>query len=342
MAKVEAVTMRRMRLYPIIGRCLLFLLFATMAACSPQPATIKEQPASQKPAEFEVGPITFEPPVVMVGDSVTATALVKNIGDVAGTYTAVLSVDGQEVDSKAIPVDPGSSQEVSFQLSKTTAGSYKLATGNSSTVLTVYNWNPQTIQYDDSDGVSAGIYVSGENGHIVHFTPPAKAFKIQKIKIFVSLYFLNTSYLDKNHFTLRIWDKEENKLLWSQDFPWRLFWGFFGWKEIEVPDIRVNDDFYIEIVTNSNPMRYKPGTEIPSPGGDPIGFAEMGKPVPYEYNNVIVIGFDYPQSYVKSSSNRPETRSGYSYMGKLIDPGQKRLEGIQWLIRVEGEGAPGS
>jgi len=334
--------MRQWKLYPIVVSCLLFLLFAMMAACSQPPATNENAPASQRPAEFEVGLITFEPTTGMVGNLFTATTTVKNIGDIAGTYTATISIDGQEVDSKAIPVEQGSSREVSFQLSKTTAGSYKLAIGNSSTVLTVYNWSPQTIQYDESDGVSEGIYVSGENGHIVHFTPPANAFKLQKIRIFVSLYFLNTSYLDKNHFTVRIWDKEGNKQLWSQDFPWRLFWGFYGWKEIEVPDIRVNDDFYVEIVTHSNPMRYKPGTEIPSPGGDAIGFAEMGKPVPYEYNNVIVIGFDYPQSYVNSPSNRPETRSGYSYLGKLIDPGQDRLKGIRWLIRVEGEGATGN
>jgi hypothetical protein len=312
-----------------------------MAACSQPPAATETQPpATQRPAELEVGPITYEPPVVMVGDMVTVTANVNNLGDIAGTYTAAFSVDGQEVDSKAIQVDPGSSQDVSFQFSKTTAGSYKLSIGNSSTSLTVYNWSPYTIQYDEADGVGMGIYVSGDNGHIVRFSSPNKAFKIQKIQIFEGLYFLNTSDLDKNHFTVRIWDKEGNNQLWSQDFPWRFFWGFYGWKEIKVPDVRVNDDFQVEVVTHSNPMRYKPGTETPSPGGGQIEIAEMGKPVPYEYNNIIIIGFDYPQSCVNSPSNCPETHSGYSYMGKLIDPGQKRLESIRWLIRVEGEGAP--
>jgi hypothetical protein len=198
-----------------------------------------------------------------------------------------------------------------------------------------------------------GIYVSGENGHIIRFTPPNKAFKIQKIKIFEGLYFLNTSYLDKNHFTVRIWDKDGNNQLWSQDFPWRFFWGFYGWKEIKVPDVRVDDDFQVEIVTYSGPSSYKPGTEIPSPGGDPIGFVDFATGVPMtrgpiavqrtvETLGVVAIGLDYPQSSVNSPSNRPETRSGYSYMGKLIDPGQGRFKGINWLIRVDGEGAPGS
>ena len=326
--------------YAILFSSLSLLLVFLPVACSQPPATIEEQPASQKPAEFEVGPITFEPPVVMVGDSVTLTATVKNIGDVAGTYTAALSIDGQEVESKAIPVDPVSNQEVSFQLSKTAAGSYKLAIGDSNTTLTVSSWSPYKIQYDESDGSMMGIYVSGENGHIVHFTPPAKPFRIQKIRVFGIAKIKNTSEFDSNHVTVRIWDKEGNNQLWSQDFPWRLFLGA-DVHEIKVPDIRVNDDFQVELVTHSNPA-----------GGDPINFDPI-VPIfqtPPEFSDealwnpprVILIGFDYPQSCVNSLSNCPETRSGYSYMGKLIDPGQGRLKGIRWLIRVEGEGAPGN
>jgi hypothetical protein len=335
--------MRQWKLYLIIVPSLVFLLFATMAACSQPPATIENQPVSQKPAEFEVGPITFEPATVMVGDLFTATATVKNTGDIAGTYTATLSVNGQQVDSKVIPVDPGSSREVSFQLSKTTAGSYELAIGNSRTVLTVYNWSPYTIQYDESEGALTGIYVSGDNGHIVRFTPPNNAFRIQKIRVAAQVRILKTSDFDKNYVTVRIWDTDATNMLWSQDFPWRLFQ---GWVEIEVPDVRVNDDFYVELVTHSIPSVYIPDTEIPSAGGNPIDFVDLGPRLAWmpmsQLGRIVIILFDYPKSYIDSPSNRPETRSGYSYMGKLIDPGQKRFEGIQWLIRVDGEGAPGS
>ncbi|MCJ7515249.1 MAG: hypothetical protein MUO89_04655 [Dehalococcoidia bacterium] len=340
--------MRQRKLNPIVVPCLFFLLFATMASCTQPPATVIEQPASQRPAEFEVGPITFEPPVVMVGDTVTVAATVNNKGDLAGIYTAVLLVDGQETGKKDIPINPGSSQEVNFQLSKTAAGSYNLAIGDSSTVLTANNWSPYTIQYDESDGVLVCIYVSGENGHIVRFTPPNKAFKIQKIRVLGSVKILNTSEFDKNHVTVRIWDKEGNNQLWSKDVPWRLFMGPAIWREIKVPDVRVNDDFYVEVVTHSNPSSYKPGTEIRSPGGDPIGFVDLqaggpmaGAPIPGGTGSVVVIGFDYPQSYIDAPSKHAETRSGYSYMGKLIDPGQGRLQGINWLIRVDGEGAAG-
>jgi hypothetical protein len=279
----------------------------------------------------------------MVGDSIILTASVKNVGDTAGIYTAALFIDGQQVDSKAITVDPGSSQDVSFQFSKTTAGNYNLAIGNSSNILTVYNWSPYTIKYDESDGVTEGIYVSGKNGHIVRFTPPAQAFRIQKIRIFGFAKVKNTYELDQNRVTVRIWDRAGNNQLWSRDFHWSLFM-VGNWQDIQVPDIRVNDDFEVEVVTYSDPG-----------GSEPIDFVSLtqtltetidkfggvvifrpGQNIP----SVICIGFDYPQSYINSPSNRPETRSGYSYMGKLIDPGQKRLEGIRWLIRVQGEGAP--
>jgi len=339
--------------YRILFLWLSLLLVFSPVACSQPSATTEGstqegQPVSQKPAEFEVGPITFEPSTVMVGDSITATATVKNIGDIAGTYTAALSVDGQEVDKKDIAIEPGNSQEVSFQLSKTAAGNYNLAIGDSCAIMAVNEWTPCKIQYDESDWSSVGAYVKGEQGHIVHLTPPSKAFRIQKIKVFGTVNISDTSDYDKNHITVRIWDKDGNNQLWSQDFPWRLFFAGDYWREIKVPDVRVDDDFQVEVITHSNPQ------------GDPIAFAQIapgdiGIPDGYDAggkigritglvgrgeSSTVLIGFDYPQSYIDAPMNRPETRSGYSYMGKLIDPGAGRLEGINWLIRVEGEGGP--
>jgi len=338
--------MQKSKWYKILAPCVFILLIVPVAACS-QPSTTEDLEQPVQPAEFSVGPVTLAPSTAMVGDVVTVAATVTNTGDVSGTYTAALSIDGQEADKKDITIEPGGSQQVSFQLTKTTAGSYNLAIGSSSTTLTVYDWSPYTIQYFESQGALAAIYVSGENGHIVHFTPPAKAFRIQKIKIYGTVYILNTSEFDEKYITVRIWDKEGNNQLWSQDFPWRLFMGDAHWQEIKVPDIRVDDDFNVELVTNSNPMSIRDG--IPVPGGDPIGIYTFGvsgiagrggvkRP---DVWSVVVIGFDYPQSNTNAPLNRPETRSGYSLMGKLIDPGQDRLKGIRWLIRVEGEGAPG-
>jgi hypothetical protein len=336
--------MWRWKLYSIVIISL-FLLFIAITACSQPPAAIESPP--QKPAEFLVGPITSEPPVVMVGDTVSIDAPVNNTGDLAGTYTAVLLLDGRETGRKEITVNPGNSQAVSFQLTQTAAGIYQLAIGNSSAALTVHNWSPYTIQYDNSDGAVVGAYVDGERGHIVHFTPPDRAFKIEKITIFAAAKIKDNSELN-NLVTFRIWDKDSNKLLWSQDFPWSLFLSG-TWQDIKVPDVRVNDDFQVEVVTHSNAQ------------GDPIDFVSMTGLTPVINDesvnlfmitgavqgsvlSAVLIGLDYPKTYLESPSplNRPQTRSGYSYMGQLFEPGPKRFVGMNWLIRVEGEGAAGN
>jgi len=331
--------MRQQRFSPSSINYLAFLFLIILAACAPAAPAPTQPEVNQKPAEFEVGPIAFEPPIVMVGDSVTVSASVSNIGGAAGSYTATLSIDGQTLDTKTVSVEPGSSREAVFQVANATAGSHEILIGNCSTTLIVYNWSPAAIRYDQSDWGQAGIYISGDNGHLVRFTPPNKAFKIQKIRTAASVNILNNSDY-QNHVTVRIWDKDGNNQLWSQDFTWL---SFHGWSDIEVPNVRVNDDFEVEVVTHSVPSEYIPGTSIPSPGGDPIDFftfsSSKGRLGP---QRIVALLFDYPQSYLSQPGNRPETRSGYSYMGKLIDPGQKRLEGIRWLIRVEGEGAAGS
>jgi hypothetical protein len=345
MGSQEESVMRNSKWHKILIPLFLFLLIVPAAACS-QPSTTKDMEQPVQPAEFSVGPVTLAPSTVMVGDVVAVAATVTNTGGVSGTYTAALSIDGQEADKKDIAIGPGGNEQVSFQLTETTAGSYNLAIGSSTTTLIVYDWSPYTIQYDESQGVPVGIYIKGEEGHIVHFTPPAKAFKIQKIKMYGTAKVSNTSEFDDNVITVRIWDKEGNNQLWSQDFPWRLFFGEY-WQEVAVPDIRVNDDFLVEIVTHSEP------------DGDPIGFAQIAPGTPQvlasdsdvlktleeiggDVRSVVVIGIDYPEAFADSPLERPETRSGYSLMGKVIDPVTGMLKGIRWLIRVEGEGVPGS
>jgi cell wall-associated NlpC family hydrolase len=226
------------------------------------------------------------------------------------------------------PPAKGSNQAVNSQFAKTAAASY-------------------SVQYDESDTAVVGVYIDGDQGHIVNFTPPSEAFTIKKIKIFGAAKIKNTAEL-KNIVTVRIWDKEGNNQLWSQDVPWSLFLDG-TWQDIKVPDISVNDDFQVEVVTHSqaqgDPIDIVSMTGI-TPVMDVMGanMLRLTGPVQGDVRSAVLIGFDYPQSCLKSPSpsNCPETRSGYSYMGKLIDPGQGRLEGINWLIRVDGEGASGS
>jgi Tol biopolymer transport system component len=167
------VQKRIVRLF--VTSCLFFLVLATLAACS-QPAPAVENTPVLKPAEFEVGPITLEPPVLMVGDTVTVAATVKNIGDVTGMYTAVLSVDGLMVDKKEVALAPQQGSIVEFQASELNAGKHTINIGESKISIEAlpkqskiafsrysgdYNWH---ICIMDSDGtniqdIANGAYV---------------------------------------------------------------------------------------------------------------------------------------------------------------------------------------
>ncbi len=336
--------MKQRKLTPVIFFSLLFMLLTSVAACAPVSPVTPQPDIIQQPATFEVSPITLSPSTVMAGDSVTVIATVSNSGDVSGTYHAVLLVDGQPSGSRDIDVAPHSSQGFNFQLIKNAPGSYNLSIGNSTAILKVYGWAPYSLQYDHSDGAAEGVHVNFDQGHLVQFSPPGQVFRIQKIRILAAARIANTYELN-NMVTFRIWDKDAGNLLWSQDVPWGNFLSG-GWQEVDVPDVRVDGDFRVEVVTHSYAA------------GNPIDFASMIGFIPIipkghiffpfpgpmlgEVRSAVLVGFDYPFSYIDAPLNRPPTPSGYSDQGKPINPGQKRLEGINWLIRVEGEGISGN
>ena len=104
-------------------------------------ATLLIAPAACKaPAEFEVTSVNITPPEVTAGNAVTVTAEVKNTGGSQGVYTAILSVDGVEIETKDVAVASGISERVTFSLVKHEDGTYTIAVGEVSSSLTV---NPE-------------------------------------------------------------------------------------------------------------------------------------------------------------------------------------------------------
>jgi len=88
-------------------------------------------------ATFEVIFLDVTPSQVTVGETVRVTGQVKNIRGFEGTYTAVLTVDGAEVDRKDIPMEGWVTEMVTFSLSKDTPGIYKIGIGGLSSNLLV-------------------------------------------------------------------------------------------------------------------------------------------------------------------------------------------------------------
>lgn len=268
--------------------------------CTPQPAN--------KPAELQVGIVTFTPSKVMANDSVTVAASITNVGGITGTYTAVLTVDSKEVGRKDVSVDPGQSQKVSFQIPTAAAGEYEVAIGSSNASMKVWTWAPYTIKYDS--GIvdqGTGHCAYGEFGHMVHFSPPATPFRIQKIMVCGWKECTYQNDCAAKNLVVRIWNKDSSQTLWAQEFPWSLFdRDVAAWKELNVPNVPANNDYYVEIVTHSELLQY-----------------EDGKPISTDLRLCASVG------------GSDSSRSSYSLNGKVISQATRA-----WLIRVQGEGAP--
>jgi hypothetical protein len=324
--------MNRYRHLTFVVGVILLLLPISAIGCSSQlatPGTVSSDganannPIPKNYAEFVVGPLTVNRSGVSVGEMATTSTDVTNTGGVQGTYKAVLTVDGQQAGTKDVSIGPGSTEVVTFQINKNAPGAYKLAIGNSSATLNVYQW-PYTIQYDLGNQAGELLSIAGDYGHIVHFSPPAIPFKIQKLDVYVQAIVAEESEWTDKSVTVRIWDSSRNQQLWSTNFPWRAFWNEVGsfWKEIDVPNVSADGDFYVEIVTHSGQFQ---GEMAAWPWGS-------------EVRPAIFVGYDLPTPYQASAVSSTETRSGISNMGQAIEVPVK-YQGLNWLIRVTGDGS---
>ena len=280
-------------------------------------------PISKDYADFEVGPLTVTRSDVSVGETATVSINVTNTGDVNGIYTAVLTVNGQEAGQKDVSVGPRGIERATFQVTKNTPGSYKLSIGDSTATLNVFQW-PYKIQYDLGSAYGELLSVAGDYGHIVHFSPPATPFKIQRVDVYVQATVANESQWTDKLVTVRIWNSGRNQQLWSVNFPWRAFWNETGsfWKEIDIPNVSVDGDFYVEMVTHSNQFQ---GEMVAWPWGS-------------EVRPAIFVGYDRPNPHIDVPFSSTETRSGISNLGQPVEVPVK-YQGLNWLIRVDGDGS---
>ena len=76
------------------------------------------------PATFETSALSISPSEINTGDTDTIQATVTNSGDVSGTYTAVLKIDGNIESTQDLALTAGEAQNVVFSVSENTAGTY--------------------------------------------------------------------------------------------------------------------------------------------------------------------------------------------------------------------------
>jgi len=234
----------------ILAAGLLLVMAITAAtACTP----------SAPPARFEITSLDIKPAQVEVGDKAVISALIANTGGAAGNYSATLSVDGKKVESKAVNLDPGATQSVTFSLSKDEAGTYEIEIGDRSAELTVTSKRvaaPVELKYDEGVAKDYLSLVKPCTGYSVSFVSPPDPFVINKVRVFGLVYGSPGYHIGDSE--LQILNKDY-KVLYAtpfngEDFPLRTRMGTNidstgAWADIEIPDVAVEGDFYIHIYT---------------------------------------------------------------------------------------------
>lgn len=94
-------------------------------------------PPPPKPAEFVVSDLAVPSEPVVAGSPLTVEVQVENVGELSGTYDAVLQVEGQEVETRELTLAGGESKTVSFSIVIDTGGSYEVVVGDTSGTLEI-------------------------------------------------------------------------------------------------------------------------------------------------------------------------------------------------------------
>lgn len=110
-AKTVSAEVSHFSIYAILGE--------SGAAPPPAPAP---SPASFSVTDLKVAPVTVKP-----GETVTITATVTNSGGSAGTYRAVLEINGTAEAEKEIALDAGKTTAISFTITRDKAGGYQVS-----------------------------------------------------------------------------------------------------------------------------------------------------------------------------------------------------------------------
>jgi len=233
----------------LVAGLLLVMTITAATACTP----------SAPPAKFEITSLDIKPAQVEVGDKAVISALIANTGGAAGNYSATLSVDGKKVESKAVNLDPGATQSVTFSLSKDEAGTYEIEIGDKSAELTVTSKRvsaPVELKYDEGVAKDYLSLVKPCTGYSVSFVAPPDPFVINKVQVFGLVYGSPGYHIRDSE--LQILDKDYKVLYTTpfngEDFPLRTRVGANidsrgAWADIEIPDVAADGDFYVHIYT---------------------------------------------------------------------------------------------
>jgi hypothetical protein len=99
--------------------------------------TVETPPLPPTPAEFELSNLVVSPTTVEIGEPVSVSVTVTNVGEEAGSYTAELLIDGSKVDEDMVTLVGGASETVEFTGVSGEEGSHTVSVGDLTGSFTV-------------------------------------------------------------------------------------------------------------------------------------------------------------------------------------------------------------
>jgi hypothetical protein len=93
--------------------------------------------AEVSPASFELADFSISPPEVLPGETVTASIVVSNQGDLSGDCEVELKLDNDSVETRSIEVAGGDSEVVTFTITSDVAGEHHVSIQNASGTFSI-------------------------------------------------------------------------------------------------------------------------------------------------------------------------------------------------------------
>lgn len=105
------------------------------------------QACAEAHPSYEVVSFKMAPTQVATGEKVTIKAEVQNINSETDTYTIPLMVNGVADSRKSVTLAPGQSELLTFEVTRSQAGSYKISVGDKESMLTVEKPSPPDLRF---------------------------------------------------------------------------------------------------------------------------------------------------------------------------------------------------
>lgn len=202
-----------------------------------------------KPVEFIVYKVDVNPAEIAQSDNVTVIAIIGNTCGATDNYTAILNVDGEERDRQIVTIKASENKTITFALTENNIGQHDVEIGAGKNSFKVYETSKYLLKNDN--GVCSDSWcLYDPRGQWIKLVPPAIPFKINKICVKGKRTNFNNA--DNRFYTIKIWENDFNKELFSKDYPYSNFSTDLAMIEHQMsPPVVVRDTFIIDFISHA-------------------------------------------------------------------------------------------